>query len=166
MTNPRIVAIDRAIAAGGGIMSFAEAIGVTHQAVYSWKRRGYAPPIRAARIDALYGIPVAALIDPVLLAAVTPIYEEERAGNLVTSDEREKMKLRPLLNHNHLPSGDMLLALNWFEARCIIRGIPEVTEAEVVEYLRQDKGREDLAKAFVSDYFLPADFRYSADPFQ
>lgn len=68
------------------------------------------------------------------------------------------MKLRPLLNPDHPPSGDMLSLLEWFETRCRVRGAAWVSEDDVRRFLREE-GRPDLAEAFVSDYFcaLPAD---------
>lgn len=63
------------------------------------------------------------------------------------------MKLRPILNPDNPPTGDMFLALNWFETLCRMRGKTEVAEDEVLEHLIAE-GRIDLAKAFVRDYFL------------
>lgn len=62
------------------------------------------------------------------------------------------MKLRPILNPDNPPTGDMFIALNWFETLCRMRGKAEVTEDEVVEHLMSE-GRPDLAMAFVRDYF-------------
>jgi transposase-like protein len=64
----RIQAIDIAIARGGGIVRFAEALGVKHQAVYSWKKRGYAPPDRALVMENLFSVPRADTMDPRILA--------------------------------------------------------------------------------------------------
>ena len=54
--------LNRAIAAGGGTMAFAKAMGVTHQAVYHWKKRGYVPLDKAARVQSLFGEPMLALV--------------------------------------------------------------------------------------------------------
>ena len=62
------------------------------------------------------------------------------------------MKLRPMLNPDNPPTGDMFTALNWLETVCRMRGKTEITEAEVVQHLLTDEGRPDLAKAFVMDY--------------
>lgn len=62
------------------------------------------------------------------------------------------MKLRPILNPDNPPTGDMFNALNWFETLCRMRGKTEVTEDEVLEHLIAE-GRIDLARAFVRDYF-------------
>lgn len=47
----------------GGWIPLARALGVSHQAVYAWKRRGYAPPYRAMQIERLYDIRHQYLID-------------------------------------------------------------------------------------------------------
>lgn len=65
------------------------------------------------------------------------------------------MKLRPILNPDNPPEGDMFTELNWFETVCRMRGRSEVSEDEVVAHLIAE-GRDDLALAFVTDYFLPA----------
>jgi hypothetical protein len=54
--------LDRAIQAGGGVISFAKAMGVTHQAVYHWKKRGYVPFDKAAKVQKLYGEPLLDLV--------------------------------------------------------------------------------------------------------
>lgn len=64
------------------------------------------------------------------------------------------MNLRPILNPDHAPKGDMLDALTWLETRCRIRGTAFVTEDDVLKFLR-DEGRPDLAVAFVTDFLLP-----------
>lgn len=68
------------------------------------------------------------------------------------------MKLRPLLNPEHPPSGDMLGLLEWFETRCRVRGLAWVNADDVRRFLREE-GRPDLADSFVSDFLcaLPAD---------
>lgn len=64
------------------------------------------------------------------------------------------MKLRPILNPDNPPKGDMLTELNWFETLCRTQGRTEVSEEEVVAHLIAE-GRDDLAMAFLTDYFLP-----------
>jgi hypothetical protein len=54
--------LNRAIQAGGGIISFAKAMGVTHQAVYHWKKRGYVPFDKAAKVQHLFGEPMLDLV--------------------------------------------------------------------------------------------------------
>jgi len=54
--------LNRAIQAGGGVISFARAMGVTHQAVYHWKKRGYVPLDKAARVQSLFGEPLLDLV--------------------------------------------------------------------------------------------------------
>ena len=67
----RVQAIDTAIARGGGIVRFAAALGVAHQAVYAWKRRGYAPADRALDMETLFAVPRADTMDPRLAAVLT-----------------------------------------------------------------------------------------------
>lgn len=62
------------------------------------------------------------------------------------------MKLRPLVNPDYKPSGDMLHALNWYETVCRMRKVQEVSEDDVVRFLLEDEGRPDLAAAFVTEY--------------
>ncbi len=64
LTHPHI---DRAISAAGGIVQFSRDMGVSHQAVYEWKRRGWAPPARARQMQRLYGVPARDTMDPRLL---------------------------------------------------------------------------------------------------
>ena len=62
----RLAALDRAVELGGGIVRFARAMNVTHQAVYNWRKRGWVPLERALVIETLYRIPHGALIEPSL----------------------------------------------------------------------------------------------------
>ena len=68
--NDRIAAINRAIAKGGGIVRFAKSMGVSHQAIYAWKRRGWVPVEKAVVIEAAYGIPRDDLMSPGLVRAL------------------------------------------------------------------------------------------------
>jgi transposase-like protein len=54
--DERVAAIDEAIKRGGGIVAFSKAMGVTHQAVYNWRNRGWAPIERALAMEAVFGI--------------------------------------------------------------------------------------------------------------
>lgn len=54
----------RAVQFAGGVSSFAQSLGVTHQAVYQWLRRGWLTPKRAEQVSELYGVPAAELLDP------------------------------------------------------------------------------------------------------
>lgn len=67
----RLAAIDLAIERAGGIMKFCEAMNVTHQAVYSWRKRGWAPPERAVAIESIFGVDRANLMNPDLLRALS-----------------------------------------------------------------------------------------------
>lgn len=63
----RIEAIDEAIDRAGGIVKFRKAMGVSHQAVYSWRKRGWVPLDRANAIEAIFKIDRTRLINPDLL---------------------------------------------------------------------------------------------------
>ena len=63
----RIQAIETAVDRGGGIVRFAKALGVTHQAVYSWKKRGWAPADKALIMETLFSVPRADTMDPRLV---------------------------------------------------------------------------------------------------
>ena len=77
----RVQAIDTAITRGGGITRFAKALGVTHQAVYHWKRRGYAPADRALVMESLFSVPRAETMEP-RLAAVFATPQQDAADIL------------------------------------------------------------------------------------
>lgn len=68
--DQRLAAINTAIERGGGIVRFSKALGVTHQAVYFWKRKGYVPLDKAIGIECLVGTPREDLIDPKLLQLI------------------------------------------------------------------------------------------------
>ena len=59
--------IERAIATVGGAIALAERLGVTHQAVYQWRIRGWPPLARVKDISLLSKVPTTDLIDPDLL---------------------------------------------------------------------------------------------------
>jgi hypothetical protein len=63
--------LDRAIEAGGGVISFAKKMGVTHQAVYHWKKRGYVPFDKAAKVQNLFGEPMLNLVREDVATALT-----------------------------------------------------------------------------------------------
>lgn len=71
------------------------------------------------------------------------------------------MKLRPVINPDNPPEGDLFNALNWYETLCRMRGVTEVTEDEVVHHLLEDEKRPDLAMAFSASHLcaLPDDPR-------
>jgi hypothetical protein len=69
----RIAALDEAIKRGSGIVAFARCMGVTHQAVYRWRNRGWVPLERAITIDATFNIERDRLIAPrIAWALATP----------------------------------------------------------------------------------------------
>lgn len=70
----RVAAIDEAIDKADGIVRFSRAMGVTHQAVYSWRKRGWVPPDKAVVIEAIFKIHRDRLMNPDLVRALnTPI---------------------------------------------------------------------------------------------
>lgn len=58
--------IQSAAERAGGAAKLAAAIGVSHQVVYVWLRRGWVPNNRAVQIKDMYGIPRVSLINPQL----------------------------------------------------------------------------------------------------
>lgn len=68
----RVASLNAAITRGGGIMAFSRALGVKHQAIYSWKKRGYVPPDKAYAIEALFGVPRAELMAPHMAELLSP----------------------------------------------------------------------------------------------
>lgn len=74
MTDNRqdfLAAMDEAVQKGGGIVAFARRMGVTHQAIYHWRRRGWAPVERAVTIEAIFGIDRNRLMEPGLAQALS-----------------------------------------------------------------------------------------------
>lgn len=65
------------------------------------------------------------------------------------------MRLFPLRDPDIEVSDDMADALNWFCARCRMRGIKATTVDEVRAFLRDEEKRPDLAEQFVSDLLYP-----------
>jgi transposase-like protein len=66
----RIAAIDLAILRGHGIVRFAKSMGVSHQAIYAWKRRGWVPIEKAVALEAIFSIPRDDVMNPDLVRAV------------------------------------------------------------------------------------------------
>jgi transposase-like protein len=67
----RVEAIDEAIKRGGGIVAFSKSMGVTHQAVYNWRNRGWAPLERAIAIESVFGINRYETMDPSVARVLT-----------------------------------------------------------------------------------------------
>ena len=65
-----IAAIREAIDRAGGIIKFCKVMGVTHQAVYGWRKRGWVPPERPVVIEAVFRIDRRRLMKPSLVAAL------------------------------------------------------------------------------------------------
>lgn len=66
-----LAAMDEAVQKGGGIVAFARRMGVTHQAIYHWRKRGWAPIDRAIAIEAVFGIDRHRLMEPRLVDALS-----------------------------------------------------------------------------------------------
>jgi hypothetical protein len=56
--------LDDAVKKIGGARKVAAKMKVSHQAVYVWIKRGWAPMKRAIQLERMTGIPRAKLIDP------------------------------------------------------------------------------------------------------
>jgi hypothetical protein len=52
-----IECLNVAIKRAGGIVPFTQEMGVSHQVVYQWRKRGYVPAERALIIAKKYGLP-------------------------------------------------------------------------------------------------------------
>jgi DNA-binding transcriptional regulator YdaS (Cro superfamily) len=63
--------IRQAIDLAGGANPLAHKLGVSHQAVYVWLRKGWVPAQRAVEIEKLFDIPRVHLFKPELSALLT-----------------------------------------------------------------------------------------------
>jgi DNA-binding transcriptional regulator YdaS (Cro superfamily) len=63
-----VTGIKRAVEQAGGAAKLGAVLGVSHQAVYVWIKRGWVPNDRAVQIEQLYAIPRADLVNPKLAA--------------------------------------------------------------------------------------------------
>lgn len=59
--------------------------------------------------------------------------------------------MKPVLNWEHMPRGDMLHLLSMFTAVCDVRDVETVTAEDVAQFLT-DKGRPDLVQKFSPAY--------------
>jgi DNA-binding transcriptional regulator YdaS (Cro superfamily) len=59
-------ALRRAVDFAGGATQLAHTLGVSHQVVHKWLKRGWVSPKRATELSGLYGIPAIDLIRPEL----------------------------------------------------------------------------------------------------
>lgn len=62
--------IDRAVEMAEGAVPLAAKLGVSHQAVFQWVKRGWVPLARAIEIESIYGIPRRTLLKPELVEAL------------------------------------------------------------------------------------------------
>jgi DNA-binding transcriptional regulator YdaS (Cro superfamily) len=63
--------INKIIELAGGPLALAEKLGVTHQAIYNWRKRGHVPASRAMELEKMYDVQREELVSPVLLALLT-----------------------------------------------------------------------------------------------
>lgn len=68
--------IDRVIEASGGIVALARELGITHNAIYSWK---VVPPRRVPAVEAITGIPRREL-NPEVYGEYSPPSTQPHAG--------------------------------------------------------------------------------------
>jgi DNA-binding transcriptional regulator YdaS (Cro superfamily) len=66
----KINPVDELFAKAGGTKELAARLGVSRQALYLWRGRGYVPAHRLIQIERMYGIPRRQLANPELLIAV------------------------------------------------------------------------------------------------
>jgi DNA-binding transcriptional regulator YdaS (Cro superfamily) len=55
--------INDAIQAAGGAAALAKELGISHQSVYHWAKRGWVPAQRAVDIEERYGVPRESLVN-------------------------------------------------------------------------------------------------------
>lgn len=67
----RLKSLDTAVERSGGIMKFAKVMGISHQAVYHWRKRGWVPADKALVIETVFAVPREALMEPGLVAVMT-----------------------------------------------------------------------------------------------
>lgn len=68
--NERLPALRDAVDKAGGIVKFAAAVGVTHQAVYAWFAKGWVPLERAVLVERLTGVDRFKLVKPSIAEAL------------------------------------------------------------------------------------------------
>ena len=62
-----LTGINLAIKQAGGISALARKLGISHQVVNRWHKRGHVPAKRALEIEMHYGVPARDRVDPSLL---------------------------------------------------------------------------------------------------
>ncbi len=67
----QMTGINHAIELAGGACNLALRLGVSHQIVYIWARRGWVPGQRALQIERAYNIPRIDLINPEIVSLLT-----------------------------------------------------------------------------------------------
>lgn len=68
---PHMTGIKQAIELTGSACALAHKLGVTHQAVYTWAKRGWVPMQRALQIEKACDIPRTSLLKPDLVLLLT-----------------------------------------------------------------------------------------------
>lgn len=62
--------IKSAVERAGGAAKLGEILGVSHQVVYVWLKRGWVPNDRAIQLENIYSIPRADLLNPQIAALI------------------------------------------------------------------------------------------------
>lgn len=66
-------------------------------------------------------------------------------------------RLLTIMDPEECPDTDMYRELLWFETLSRTKRVRHTTEAEVRSFLRDERGRPDLAEAFSTSYLFPED---------
>ena len=75
--------IDKAVELATGAVQLAARLGVSHQAVFQWIKRGWVPLSRAIEIEGIYGIPRHELLKPELVEALHAPTPADTAADLI-----------------------------------------------------------------------------------
>ena len=69
--SKKLNGVEKAIENAGGARLFAARLGVSHQAVYQWRKQGWVPDKRVLQVEKLFGIEREELAAPNLLKILT-----------------------------------------------------------------------------------------------
>ncbi|QDH50411.1 hypothetical protein [Caulobacter phage KcrB] len=67
----KVNGVEKAIENAGGAQQFAARLGVSHQAVYQWRKKGWVPTKRVLQVEKLFGVEREELAGPHLLRILT-----------------------------------------------------------------------------------------------
>lgn len=71
--TPQIEMLNKAAELAGGVIPLAKSVGVSHQAIYQWKKRGYVPAESALIIEHKFGIPHGGMVRSALADIISLI---------------------------------------------------------------------------------------------